>query len=159
MVVRSRGSNWGAVPLWGRAHALKSCAPPSDTSSLPPPSDTFFCVVDLHAITVPHDPVDLRASTRTMAATYLAAGIDPKRVGGWLGRGGRAARTAVIFLPAEMNPEGWILVGRPDGSPMALMVYNLRHYTLRGCETAQQLNLPPPPPPTHFSQQCLCSHT
>ena len=36
--------------------------------------------MDLHAITVPHDPVDLRASTRTMAATYLAAGIDPKRV-------------------------------------------------------------------------------
>jgi tryptophanyl-tRNA synthetase len=43
-------------------------------------ADTFFCVVDLHAITVPHDPAELRSSTRTMAATYLAAGIDPKRV-------------------------------------------------------------------------------
>jgi tryptophanyl-tRNA synthetase len=48
-------------------------------------ADTFFCVVDLHAITVPHDPADLRSSTRTMAATYLAAGIDPKRVRGMQG--------------------------------------------------------------------------
>ena len=61
---------------------LPSSSPPP---SLSLPSDTFFCVVDLHAITVPHDPVDLRASTRTMAATYLAAGIDPKRVSGWEG--------------------------------------------------------------------------
>lgn len=42
--------------------------------------DTYFCVVDLHAITVPHDPVELRQSTRSMAATYLAAGIDPAKV-------------------------------------------------------------------------------
>lgn len=42
-------------------------------------ADTFFCVVDLHAITVPHDPVELKAATRTMAATYIAAGIDPNR--------------------------------------------------------------------------------
>ena len=42
-------------------------------------ADTFFCVVDLHAITVPHDPAELRSSTRTMAATYMAAGIDPER--------------------------------------------------------------------------------
>ncbi|KAJ9529955.1 hypothetical protein QJQ45_023261, partial [Haematococcus lacustris] len=41
--------------------------------------DTFFCVVDLHAITVPHDPAELRSATRTMAATYMAAGIDPER--------------------------------------------------------------------------------
>ena len=43
-------------------------------------AETFFCVVDLHAITVPHDPVDLRQSTRTMAATYIAAGVDPSKV-------------------------------------------------------------------------------
>lgn len=42
--------------------------------------DTFFCVVDLHAITVPHDPKELREATRSMAATYLAAGIDPDKV-------------------------------------------------------------------------------
>jgi len=40
--------------------------------------DAFFCVVDLHAITVqPHDPAGLGAATRAAAALYLAAGVDP----------------------------------------------------------------------------------
>ena len=39
--------------------------------------DTFFCVVDLHAITVPHDPQLLAAHTRQTAALYLACGVDP----------------------------------------------------------------------------------
>jgi tryptophanyl-tRNA synthetase len=39
--------------------------------------DTFFCVVDLHAITVPHDPSQLAEQTLTTAALYLACGIDP----------------------------------------------------------------------------------
>ena len=41
--------------------------------------DTFFCVVDLHAITVPHDPGQLAADTRSTAALYLACGIDPAK--------------------------------------------------------------------------------
>lgn len=41
--------------------------------------DTFFCVVDLHAITVPHDPARLAEDTLTTAALYLACGIDPER--------------------------------------------------------------------------------
>ncbi|XFA74007.1 tryptophan--tRNA ligase [Thermosynechococcaceae cyanobacterium Okahandja] len=39
--------------------------------------DNYFCVVDLHAITVPHDPAVLAANTYTVAALYLACGIDP----------------------------------------------------------------------------------
>ena len=39
--------------------------------------DAVFCVVDLHAITVPQDPKALRAQTRRTAAQYIAAGIDP----------------------------------------------------------------------------------
>jgi tryptophanyl-tRNA synthetase len=39
--------------------------------------DTVYCVVDLHAITVPQDPAALRESTRRTAAQYIAAGIDP----------------------------------------------------------------------------------
>ena len=42
-------------------------------------ADTYFCVVDLHAVTLPHEPADLRAATRASAALYLAAGIDPAR--------------------------------------------------------------------------------
>ena len=39
--------------------------------------DAVFCVVDLHAITVPQDPGTLREKTRRTAAQYIAAGIDP----------------------------------------------------------------------------------
>lgn len=41
--------------------------------------DAVFCVVDLHAITVPQDPSELLTQTRATAAQYLAAGIDPER--------------------------------------------------------------------------------
>lgn len=41
--------------------------------------DAIFCIVDLHAITVPQDPAALRDATRTLAVQYLAAGIDPER--------------------------------------------------------------------------------
>jgi tryptophanyl-tRNA synthetase len=39
--------------------------------------DAIFCVVDLHAITAPQDPAELREATRRTAAQYIAAGIDP----------------------------------------------------------------------------------
>ena len=38
--------------------------------------ENFFCVVDLHAITLPHDPATLAANSYTIAALYLACGID-----------------------------------------------------------------------------------
>ncbi|WP_314411099.1 tryptophan--tRNA ligase [Streptomyces sp. DSM 40484] len=41
--------------------------------------DAFYMVVDLHAITLPLDPADLRANTRLAAAQLLAAGLDPER--------------------------------------------------------------------------------
>ncbi|QAB16701.1 tryptophan--tRNA ligase [Leucobacter muris] len=41
--------------------------------------DAFFCVVNLHAITVPQDPAELVARTRRTAAQYIAAGIDPEK--------------------------------------------------------------------------------
>jgi tryptophanyl-tRNA synthetase len=41
--------------------------------------DAFYCVVDLHAITNPHDPGTLRRRTRVAAAQLLAAGLDPER--------------------------------------------------------------------------------
>ena len=39
--------------------------------------DAVFCIVDLHAITLPQDPALLRENTRRTAAQYIAAGIDP----------------------------------------------------------------------------------
>ncbi len=41
--------------------------------------DAFFCVVNLHAITVAQDPAELAARTRRTAAQYIAAGIDPAK--------------------------------------------------------------------------------
>jgi len=41
--------------------------------------DTFYCVVDLHAITMGHDPALLRKRTRVSAAQLLAVGLDPER--------------------------------------------------------------------------------
>ena len=39
--------------------------------------ESFFCIVDYHAITVPYEPEDLRRRTRDMAISLLAAGVDP----------------------------------------------------------------------------------
>ena len=41
--------------------------------------NAYYCVVDLHAITVPQNPEELRRNTRVTAAQYLAAGIDENK--------------------------------------------------------------------------------
>ena len=40
-------------------------------------ADSFYCVVDLHALTIPGDPAELRRATLTTATLLLAAGLDP----------------------------------------------------------------------------------
>jgi tryptophanyl-tRNA synthetase len=40
--------------------------------------DSLYCVVDLHAITLPQDPAELRRKTRAMVAMLAAAGLDPE---------------------------------------------------------------------------------
>src|SRR5438105_14431798 len=41
--------------------------------------DAFFCIVDLHSITTPFEPDDLRDSTLDLAALLFATGLDPER--------------------------------------------------------------------------------
>jgi len=41
--------------------------------------DSFFCVVDLHALTIPRDPYELRARTLETVLVLIAAGLDPDR--------------------------------------------------------------------------------
>jgi tryptophanyl-tRNA synthetase len=41
--------------------------------------DAFFCIVDLHSISVEHDPTELRRSTMDLAAMLFATGLDPDR--------------------------------------------------------------------------------
>ena len=40
--------------------------------------DNIFCIVDLHAITLPTDPRELHSTTRKLAALYIACGLDPR---------------------------------------------------------------------------------
>jgi tryptophanyl-tRNA synthetase len=42
--------------------------------------DCYYCVVDMHAITVPKEPKDLRKNTFEVLANYIAAGLDPEQV-------------------------------------------------------------------------------
>ncbi len=43
-------------------------------------NECVFCVVDLHAITVKQDPNDLKNNIYETVATFVASGIDPKKV-------------------------------------------------------------------------------
>jgi tryptophanyl-tRNA synthetase len=60
--------------------------------------DCVFCIVDMHAITVPQDPKVLKAKIREVSGLLLAAGIDPKR--------------SIIFVQSHISAHAelaWIL--------------------------------------------------
>lgn len=60
--------------------------------------DCYFCIVNQHAITVPQDPVGLRKNIRSLAALYVACGIDPEK--------------ATLFVQSEVPAHaqlGWIM--------------------------------------------------
>ncbi|WP_373922344.1 tryptophan--tRNA ligase [Rossellomorea marisflavi] len=60
--------------------------------------DCYFCVVDQHAITVSQDKAELRKNIRSLAALYIACGIDPEK--------------ATLFIQSEVPAHaqaGWIL--------------------------------------------------
>jgi tryptophanyl-tRNA synthetase len=69
--------------------------------------DTFFCVVDLHAITVPHDPTCLADDTLNTAALYLACGIDP-RVSTVFVQSHVAAHAELCWLLNCVTPLNWL---------------------------------------------------
>ena len=58
----------------------------------------FFCIVDQHAITVPQDRLQLRKNIKSLAALYIAAGIDPEK--------------STIFIQSEVPAHaqaGWMM--------------------------------------------------
>jgi hypothetical protein len=65
------GNYLGAIRQWV---IFQNTAATTDEEGNPVQTENFFCVVDLHAITMPHDPKDLAESTLSSAALYLAAG-------------------------------------------------------------------------------------
>ncbi|ARC57493.1 Tryptophan--tRNA ligase [Frondihabitans sp. 762G35] len=69
----------GMQPSADSLHAGNYIGALQQWSALQDTHDALFCVVDLHAITVPQDPETLRATTRRTAAQYIAGGIDPAK--------------------------------------------------------------------------------
>lgn len=60
--------------------------------------DCFYMIVDLHAITVPQEPAALREQSESLAALYIAAGVDPSK--------------AAIFMQSHVRAHaelGWLL--------------------------------------------------
>jgi tryptophanyl-tRNA synthetase len=89
--------------------------------------DAFYCVVDLHAITVPQDPARLRQRTRIAAAQLFAAGLDPDR--------------CVVFVQSHVpqHPElAWVL-GCLTGFGEASRMTQFKDKSARG--GAQQASL------------------
>jgi tryptophanyl-tRNA synthetase len=69
----------GAQPTSDSLHLGNALGAVSQWVALQDGYDAYFCVVDLHAITVQQDPTQLRRRTLVTAAQYLALGIDPAR--------------------------------------------------------------------------------
>jgi tryptophanyl-tRNA synthetase len=67
----------------------------------------FICIVDLHAITVPQAPADLRRQTRELAALLIAAGIDPQRTTLFVQSHVRAHAEGCWILNC-VTPLGWL---------------------------------------------------
>lgn len=89
------GNYLGAIRQWVKLQDEPARNASSDDAG---GYEALFCVVDLHAITVPQDPAELRRRTLEIAKIYLAAGIDPAK--------------ATLFVQSHI-PEhtelGWIL--------------------------------------------------
>ena len=69
----------GVQPTSDSLHLGNALGAVTQWAQLQGDHDAFFCVVDLHAITIPQDPEVLRRRTLVTAAQYLALGIDPGR--------------------------------------------------------------------------------
>lgn len=71
------------------------------------PADTFFCVVDLHAITVPHDAKALRQASHSTAAAYLAAGVDTAKSSIFM-QSHVPGHSELAWLLGCYTPIGWL---------------------------------------------------
>ena len=69
--------------------------------------ECIFCIVDLHALTQPQDPAELRGSTREVTAAYIASGIDPER-STIFNQSMVPAHTQLAWLLACLTPLGWL---------------------------------------------------
>ena len=69
--------------------------------------ENIFCVVDQHAITVDHDPDELRRNTRELVGLYLAAGLDPEHCTLFV-QSHIPEHTELTWLFNCITPMGWL---------------------------------------------------
>src|SRR5437660_8141570 len=69
--------------------------------------ECIFCIVDLHALTQPQDPAQLRGATREVTAAYIAAGIDPESCI-IFNQSTVSAHAELSWLLSCLTPLGWL---------------------------------------------------
>jgi tryptophanyl-tRNA synthetase len=69
--------------------------------------ESIFCIVDLHALTLPQDPAVLLSNTREVTAAYIAAGIDPERCI-IFNQAAVAAHSELSWILSCHTPMGWL---------------------------------------------------
>ena len=69
--------------------------------------ECIFCVVDLHAITLPQEPAALRAQTREVTAAYIASGIDPEACV-LFNQSTVPAHSELAWMLGCLTPLGWL---------------------------------------------------
>src|SRR3954449_9734580 len=67
----------------------------------------IFCIVDLHALTLPQEPDELRQATREVTAAYIAAGVDPERCI-IFNQSMVAGHAELAWLLGCLTPLGWL---------------------------------------------------
>ncbi|HEY5211166.1 MAG TPA: tryptophan--tRNA ligase [Stellaceae bacterium] len=86
------GNYLGAIRNWVALQADYEC---------------IFCIVDLHALTLPQDPAELRNATREVTAAYIASGIDPDRCI-IFNQSMVPAHAQLAWLLGCLTPLGWL---------------------------------------------------
>jgi len=69
--------------------------------------ECYYCVVDLHALTIPQDPVALRKAIREVACAYIAAGIDTHKSVLCV-QSCMPAHTELSWILSTLAPLGWM---------------------------------------------------
>jgi tryptophanyl-tRNA synthetase len=69
--------------------------------------ESIFCIVDLHALTLPQEPAVLLSNTREVTAAYIAAGIDPERCI-IFNQSAVAAHSELSWILSCHTPMGWL---------------------------------------------------
>ncbi|XP_013744052.2 tryptophan--tRNA ligase, chloroplastic/mitochondrial isoform X1 [Brassica napus] len=91
----------GSIHLGNYLGAIKNWVALQDTY------ETLFFIVDLHAITLPYDPQELRKATRDTAALYLACGVDISKASVFVQSHVRA-HVDLMWLLSSSTPIGWL---------------------------------------------------